>query len=405
MIVRGWPNNISNLPQLLHEFWNVRDDLYVANDMILMGKRLVIPSSRRQLVLKAIHEGHFGMEKCKARGRSCVYWPGIDGAIEQHVKKCSVCNTYSSVNQKEPLLQHSILERPWQTVGADYFTIANQDYLLIVDYFSKYPEVIQVQGKTAEHTINVFKTTFSRHGIPDTVIADNMPFGSKRLAQFSKEWNFNIITSSPHFPQSNGLAERHVQTVKNIIRKAKDSGSDVSLALLELRNTPIAGMAESPAQLLMGRNLRSSLPMMPAQLSTPYSQTCRQKLESRQVKQKLQYDKSAKLLPPLQANDVVRYLNGSSWAQATVIKQHSTPRSYIIKTANGTLLRRNRKHLRKSAESEPKPVSPLEDDEEFALVNGQSPFVNSNDGRVNTTPVVTASEQRSRYGRLIRPPK
>jgi len=86
-IVRGWPNNVSNLPQLLHEFWNVREDLYVPNDLILMGSHLVIPSSRRHLVMKVVHKGHLGIEKCKARGRSWVYWPDIDGVIEQHVKK------------------------------------------------------------------------------------------------------------------------------------------------------------------------------------------------------------------------------------------------------------------------------------------------------------------------------
>jgi len=98
------------------------------------------------------------------------------------------------------------------------------------------------------------------------------------------------------------------------------SGSDVSSTLLEFQDTLIAGMTESSAQLIMGQTLHSSLPMMPEQLPTPYSQTCKQKLESCQVKWKLQYDKNAKLLPwsALQPNDVVSYRNGSSWVQATV---------------------------------------------------------------------------------------
>ena len=115
-----------------------------------MGNCLIIPSSRYQLVLRAIYEGHFGIEKCKARARSCVYWPGMNGAIEKHVRKCSICNTYAKANQKEPLLPHPVPMRPWHTVGADYFNIGNQDYLLIVDYFSKYPEVIPVQCKISK---------------------------------------------------------------------------------------------------------------------------------------------------------------------------------------------------------------------------------------------------------------
>jgi len=144
--------------------------------------------------------------------------------------------------------------RPWHTVGADYFNIGNQDYLLIVDYFSKYSEVILVQCKTSEETIKVFKNVFARHGIPNTVIADNMPFASHSVRQFSKQWNFNIISSNPQYPQSNGLSEHNVQTMKTIFKKARDSGTDVNLALWEFWNTPITGMAESPSQLLMGRH-------------------------------------------------------------------------------------------------------------------------------------------------------
>lgn len=108
VIEEGWPNNITNVPKQLHQFWKVKEDLYVANNLILMGDRLVIPSSRRDLVLKAVHEGHLGIDKCKARARSRVYWPGINDAIEAYVKKCSVCNTYSKANQKETLLPHPV---------------------------------------------------------------------------------------------------------------------------------------------------------------------------------------------------------------------------------------------------------------------------------------------------------
>ena len=82
---------------------------------------------------------------------------------------------------------------------------SGKDYLLIVDYFSKYPEVLQTNSKTADMKM---KSTFARHGIPNTVVADNMPFGSRAFQQF--EWGFSIVTSSPTCAQSNGLAERNV---------------------------------------------------------------------------------------------------------------------------------------------------------------------------------------------------
>ena len=88
----------------------------------------------------------------------CVYWPNINDAIKQLDKECSICNKYSQVNQREPLLPHSVPSRPWEKIGADYFTIATQNYLLVVDYFSKYPEIVPVKSKSADITVQVMKT-------------------------------------------------------------------------------------------------------------------------------------------------------------------------------------------------------------------------------------------------------
>ena len=159
------------------------------------------------------------------------------------------------------MIPHEVPTRLWEKPGIDYFTLLNQDYLLIVDYFSKYPEVSQVSSKMAGATIKVMQSVFSRHGIPNTIVADNMPFNSTEFKDFAKAWGFTINTTSPNFPQSNGLIERNVQTIKRLIKKAKESNTSIDLVLLEYRNTPISGMNLTPAQLLMSRRLRSSLPM------------------------------------------------------------------------------------------------------------------------------------------------
>ena len=83
------------MPEPLRQYWKVREDLCIADDLILKGDRIVVPSNRQSPILKAIHEGHLGIEKCKARARICVYWPHIDDDIEQAVKQCSVCNQYA----------------------------------------------------------------------------------------------------------------------------------------------------------------------------------------------------------------------------------------------------------------------------------------------------------------------
>ena len=117
----------------------------------------------------------------------------------------------------------------------------------MVDYFSKYAEVILVSSKPADATIKVMQSVFSKLRIPYTVVADNMPFNSTKFKIFSLVWNFTISTSSLNFLQSNGLVERNVQTIKRVIRKDKESHGSVDLALLEYRNTPISSINLSPA--------------------------------------------------------------------------------------------------------------------------------------------------------------
>jgi len=96
-----------------------------------MKDQVVIPSSMRNEILKCIHKGHMGIEKCKQRARTCVYWPSMYRAIEQAVQSCPVCAAYSKQNQKEPLLPHPIPTCPWEKLGADYFSLA------IVDYYTQ----------------------------------------------------------------------------------------------------------------------------------------------------------------------------------------------------------------------------------------------------------------------------
>ena len=76
-----------------------------------------------------------------------------------------------------------------------------------------------------------------------------------------KEYVVNHITSSPHYPQSNGLAEKFVHIVKNLFHKAKEEGADIEKYLMIYCNTPLASMSKSPMQMLQQRSARLQLPM------------------------------------------------------------------------------------------------------------------------------------------------
>ena len=319
-----------------------------------------MPKVLRKEMLFLLHEGHLGIEKTKAIARSCLYWPGISREIEEMVSRCSVCNSYRRKQQTEPLMPHEVPQRPWAKVGVDLFQFAAQDYLLVVDYFSKYPEIALLEAKTSASVILQLKAIFARHGIPEEIMADNMPFSSRQLQLFAQDWGFKITTSSPRYPKSNGQAERMIQTVKQLLRKAHDSNTDPYIALLQYRNAPLTGLEVSPAQLLMSRSLRTKLPTLNQNLQ-PKVMNARKELVSRQEKQKMYHDRTSKPLPTLKKGDVVRVQHNGTWTRGEVSQVHSAPRSYIVDTEEGSALRRNRRDLIQTKEDPPLRRPPMED--------------------------------------------
>ena len=179
IICKGWPDYKRDTPIRTRQYWPIRDELHVIEGLVFKGEKLVMPTGMRREMLTKLHESHLGMEKCKARARSIMYWPGMGHDIEETISRCPTCAKYKPANPREPVIFHEIPQRPWSKLGMDIFTFSGKDYLLIVDYYSKYPEVSHLATKTTACVISHLKTCFARHGTPDTVIADNMPFGSK----------------------------------------------------------------------------------------------------------------------------------------------------------------------------------------------------------------------------------
>lgn len=80
-IYEGWPNSRSECPLRLCDFWNFREDLTIEDGVIFKGDRIVVPATLRPGMLKTIHQGHLGMEKCLFRAHSSVYWLEIANDI------------------------------------------------------------------------------------------------------------------------------------------------------------------------------------------------------------------------------------------------------------------------------------------------------------------------------------
>uniref|UniRef100_A0A674NI52 Gypsy retrotransposon integrase-like protein 1 n=1 Tax=Takifugu rubripes TaxID=31033 RepID=A0A674NI52_TAKRU len=265
-IQSGWPEERPMCPQSIAEYWNHRAELSVMNDIIFKREKIIIPTLLSTEMLSRIHSGHMGMEKCKLRARDILFWPGMNKQIEEMVGKCPTCLIYRPSNTKEPMMSHQIPDRPWQAVATDLFTWNNDNYIITVDYYSRYFKLDKLHSTTGPTVIRKLKAAFSRHGVPQTVVLDGGPqYSCKEFDTFAKEWEFTHITSSPYYPRSNGLAEKAVHIAKSLMEKAKADKRDPYLSLLEYRNTPVDNF-KSPAQLLMSRRLRSILPNTHKQL-------------------------------------------------------------------------------------------------------------------------------------------
>ena len=135
-------------------------------------------------------------------------------------------------NPREPLIPHPVPLKVWSKVGMDLFHFNKAEYIMCVDYYSKYPEISKLRGTTSKHIITAHKSVFARHGVPYELFSDN---------------GTQLVSAT--------------QTVKNLLKKAQESLKDPYIALLEYRNTPLEGVGYSPTQLLMGRRLKTKIRM------------------------------------------------------------------------------------------------------------------------------------------------
>ena len=100
----------------------------------------------------------------------------MQATLTDLVSNCPTCLEYRNRQQKEPLIQHEIPISSWTKVGTDLFECLNKNYVIVVDYTSKFFEISELHHNTHSSTVvNHTKSIFARHGIPFTVISDNDP--------------------------------------------------------------------------------------------------------------------------------------------------------------------------------------------------------------------------------------
>ncbi|KAK3740432.1 hypothetical protein QZH41_004600 [Actinostola sp. cb2023] len=262
----------------VREYQQVKQELTVANGVILRGTRIIVPETLRQRMIMLAHSVHQGIVKTKRLLRDSVWFPGIDGMVEEMINQCLPCQAanHNSRPACEPLKMSPLPQGPWQELSI-YFCgpFPNGDYLLVVvDYFSRFPEIEILRSTSAKAVIPHLDSIFARQGIPDVVRTDNgPPFNSENFQMFATHLGFNHRKITPIWPRANGEAERLMRTLEKAIRTAviehKSWRQELFTFLRQYRATPHSTTGKSPSELLNGRKLKSTMPRLQQDQASP----------------------------------------------------------------------------------------------------------------------------------------
>ena len=285
----------------------------------------------RQQTLAKIHNGHQGIQRCRLRVASSVWWPVVANAIEQFVQSCPTCQRLT-VPHREPLLTTPSPSYPWECVAADLFVLKGSTYLLVADYYSRFVEVHKLTTTTSCSVVTHLKNIFARFGISTTLVTDNGPqFDSQDMKAFTQSYEFQHSTTSPYYPQANGLTERMVKTVKKLL----EHSADPYKALLSYRATPLPWCGLSPAELLMGRKIRTDVPQVKDNFIPEWKhlQNFRILDEKYKQTQKENYDRchGVRTLPLLPQNQTVWVDTRGHQVPGQVSREANTPDYILLK--------------------------------------------------------------------------
>ncbi|XP_055634002.1 uncharacterized protein K02A2.6-like [Toxorhynchites rutilus septentrionalis] len=242
-------------------------ELYRSGNILMRGNRLIVPEALRSRVLELAHETHLGIVSMKRRLRQKVWWPGIDKQVEMLVKKCKSCTIVSALDPPEPLKSTNMPERPWVDLSADFVgpLPSGDNLLVIVDYFSRFIEVVVLKQTTASLTVKALHETFCRFGMPESLKTDNGPqFRSDEFKNFCNQYGIKLRNSTPYWPQANGEVERVNGMLKKHLKISQvedtDWKWDLRMCVLTYNSTPHSTTGVAPSVLMFGRVMKDKLP-------------------------------------------------------------------------------------------------------------------------------------------------
>ena len=267
---------------LLYRHWQSKAEDHLA------VKQIVLPLKCRSSVLELAHDipmaGHLGRKKTGERVMRRFYWPGMLKDIAEYCQSCEPCQRNSRPPLKAPLCPLPVIDTPFERVSVDFLgplkrtKRGNRFVLLFVDHATRYAEAVAMRTMTAKRVAEELLKIFARLGIPQQVLSDQgSNFMSKMLEQLYKMLGIERLHTTPYHPQANGLTERMVGVVKQMLVKcAEDSCWDDLLphVMFAYREVPQSSTGFSPFELLYGREVRGPLDVVKNAWEKPDAAPC-----------------------------------------------------------------------------------------------------------------------------------
>lgn len=251
-----------------HRFNIPQTEFSVQQGCLLRGQRVVVPKTLRTEVLNELHTAHFGVNKMKGLARSHCWWESIDRDIENVARNCGACNAFRHDPPKVDTHPWEEAETPFERVHVDYAgPFYGSYYLILVDAYSRWPEIHVTKDMSTKTTIRVCREIFARFGIPRVLVSDNgRQFVSHEFERFLESNGVKHSLTAPYHPATNGLAERCVQTFKKSLRaiapEPDEKERELCKLLLQYRKMPHGITNRSPSFLMFGREIKSRLDRM-----------------------------------------------------------------------------------------------------------------------------------------------
>lgn len=260
-IVADWP---ANVPNHLRQYSADVAEYCIHDGCIYRGFRLLVPQAMRNKVLALLHEGHVGIERMRRLCRMHFWWPRCDSAVGDHVLRCVPCQKARKIPVNKDLRSWSDTSAPMERLHVDVAHRNGKNFLVIYDVFSSWGDVHILKRLASDDVIIALRETFKYTLLPKCLVSDNGTcFTSEEFRHFCENNKIRHVTSPAYHKQSNGSAEKFIDTFKIFLNKNDDGALPTSLLVLNFcvrhNTTPTSSALRTPIEEILAYTPRTRL--------------------------------------------------------------------------------------------------------------------------------------------------